>query len=93
MPSNRWWRAITPPYFNRLPAASTPTLTDAWMLEQCTVRLTQRLLIQQGQNSCSITVLQTFLADVYLRYAYELCAEPNYSVVMLIQSDGIARQQ
>lgn len=68
-------------------------LTDARMLEQCTVRTTQRSLIQQWQNSCSITVVQTFLADICPRYAYELRAQPDYSLVSPNQPDGIAQQQ
>ncbi len=68
-------------------------LTDAQMLEQCSVRTTQRSLIQQWQNSCSITVVQTFLADICPRYAYELRTQPDYSVVMPNQPDGIAQQQ
>ena len=68
-------------------------LSDQQLLAQCTVRTSQRSLIQQWQNSCSITVVEVFLADLCPRYAFELKAQPDFSTVSPAQPDGIAQQQ
>ena len=68
-------------------------LTDAQLLERCSVRTSPRGLIQQWQNFCAITVVQTSLADIRPRYAYELKAEPDHSTINTALPDGIAQQQ
>ena len=67
-------------------------LTDAQMLEQCTVRRS-RALIQQWENTCSITTVQLFLADLSPRYAYDLKRNAGYATLLRNPANGIARQQ
>lgn len=67
-------------------------LTDSQMLDQCTVRRS-RALIQQWENTCSITTVQLFLADLSPRYAYDLTRNTGYTTLLRNPANGIARQQ
>ena len=67
-------------------------LTDSQMLDQCTVRRS-RALIQQWENTGSITTVQLFLADLSPRYAYDLTRSTGYSTLLRNPANGIARQQ
>ena len=67
-------------------------LTDRQMLDQCTVRRS-RALIQQWENTCSITTVQLFLADLSPRYAYDLTRNVGYGTLLRDPANGVARQQ
>ena len=52
-----------------------------------------RSIIQQWEYSCSVTVLQTYLADLSPRYAWEVKQIPNFDAIADNASFPMAEQQ
>lgn len=52
-----------------------------------------RSIIQQWEYSCSVTVLQTYLADLSPRYAWEVKQIPNFDVIANNATFPMAEQQ
>ena len=50
-------------------------------------------IIQQWQNTCSITVCQTYLADICPRYAWDVKKLPNFQALANDPSHPMAAQQ
>lgn len=65
---------------------------EAYQQENCLVT-NERSIIQQWQYSCSVTLLQTYLADLCPRYAWEVKKSGNYDVVSKDPSYPMAVQQ
>ncbi len=65
---------------------------EAYQQENCVITK-QRSIIQQWQFSCSVTVLQTYLADLCPRYAWEVKQIANYDKVAADLTYPMAVQQ
>lgn len=65
---------------------------ETYQQENCVVT-NRRALVQQWQYSCSVTMLQTFLADLSPRYAWELKQIANFDVVANDPNCPLALQQ
>ena len=60
--------------------------------EKCLMS-SHRSVIQQWQNTCAITTVEVFLADLCPRYAWELKQVPNFNIVANDPNNAIASQQ
>ncbi len=65
---------------------------EAYQQENC-VATNLRSVIQQWQYSCSVTMIQTFLADLSPRYAWELKQIANFDVATNDPTSPMAQQQ
>jgi hypothetical protein len=65
---------------------------EAYQQEFCLVTY-PRAIIQQWQYSCSVTMLQTYLADLSPRYAWDLKQTPNFDIVTNDLNSVLALQQ
>jgi small nuclear ribonucleoprotein (snRNP)-like protein len=65
---------------------------EAYQQENC-VATNRRSVIQQWQYSCSVTMIQTFLADLSPRYAWEIKQIANFDVATNDPNCPMAQQQ
>lgn len=65
---------------------------EAYQKENCSVT-NVRSIIQQWQYSCSVTLLQTYLADLCPRYAWEVKQIGNFDVISNDSNYAMAVQQ
>ena len=65
---------------------------ESYQQENCLVT-NRRSIIQQWEFSCSVTVVQTFLADLSPRYAWEVKQIPNFNAVANNANHPMAEQQ
>jgi hypothetical protein len=65
---------------------------EAYQQENC-LATNRRSVIQQWQYSCSVTVIQTFLADLSPRYAWEIRQITNFDVATNDPTCPMAVQQ
>ncbi len=65
---------------------------EAYQQENC-VATNLRSVIQQWQYSCSVTMIQTFLADLSPRYAWEIKQIANFDVAINDPTCPMAQQQ
>jgi len=65
---------------------------ESFQQENCLVT-NRRSIIQQWEFSCSVTVVQTFLADLSPRYAWEVKQIPNFNAVANNVNHPMAEQQ
>ncbi len=66
--------------------------TEEYQQDKC-LMTTQNSLVQQWQFSCSITIIQTFLADLSPRYAWDLKHINNFDKNNYDPNSPIAKQQ
>ncbi len=67
-------------------------VTEKEQLEGCMMN-TAHSLIQQWENSCPVTTVQTFLGDLSPRYAWQVKRSGNYSQLDPSLKNGMAQQQ
>ena len=65
---------------------------ESYQQERC-VAANYRSIIQQWENSCSVTVCQTYLADICPRYAWDVKNISNYDVLANDANHPMAQQQ
>jgi hypothetical protein len=65
---------------------------ESYQQENCLVT-NRRSIIQQWEFSCSVTVVQTFLADLSPRYAWEVKQIPNFDAAANNPNHPMAEQQ
>ena len=66
--------------------------SETYQLEKCLVT-NRRSIIQQWELSCSVTTVQTYLADLCPRYAWEVKEIKNYDVLANDPNHPMAQQQ
>jgi hypothetical protein len=65
---------------------------EAFQQERCLV-INTKSIIQQWQFSCSVTTVQTFLADICPRYAWEIKQIASYDAIANNPNHPMAQQQ
>lgn len=65
---------------------------ESYQLEKCLVT-NRRSIIQQWELSCSVTTVQTYLADLCPRYAWEVKEIKNYDIIANDPNHPMAQQQ
>jgi hypothetical protein len=65
---------------------------EAFQQERCLV-INTKSIIQQWQFSCSVTTVQTFLADLCPRYAWEIKQIASYDAIANNPNHPMAQQQ
>ena len=66
--------------------------SESYQLEKCLVT-NRRSIIQQWELSCSVTTVQTYLADLCPRYAWEVKEIKNYDILANDPKHPMAQQQ
>jgi hypothetical protein len=65
---------------------------ENYQQEKC-LMYSRKSIIQQWQQTCSVTTVQTFLGDLCPRYAWEVKQISNYDAVAIDPNHPIAQQQ
>ncbi len=70
----------------------TNPFPETYQQERC-LATTRQSIIQQWELSCSVTAVQTYLADLCPRYAWEVKQINNYNIVANDPNNPMAQQQ